>query len=98
MSSNSNKPKASGTRAEVWHGTAVHTSGGLYKKDLFHDGERIRSRAASNAAKKSKNLGNLLAKPGDKFDPKAKAAQARLGKRRTGRAGVRRRGPRIKRG
>ncbi|MGV2435240.1 MAG UNVERIFIED_CONTAM: hypothetical protein LVT10_10460 [Anaerolineae bacterium] len=27
--------KASGTKAEVWHGTAKHTSGGLRKSDLM---------------------------------------------------------------
>ncbi len=27
--------KAVGTKAEVYHGTAKHTSGGLYKKDLM---------------------------------------------------------------
>ena len=27
--------RAVGSRAEVWHGTADHTSGGLHKKDLY---------------------------------------------------------------
>jgi hypothetical protein len=27
--------KATGTRAQVWHGSAKHTSGGLKKKDLM---------------------------------------------------------------
>jgi hypothetical protein len=30
-----NAVKAEGSRAEVWHGTARHTSGGLEKKDLM---------------------------------------------------------------
>ena len=46
-----------GSKAQVWHGTAKHTSGGLTKKDLFQgkDG-RIKSKAASAAAKKNNNL------------------------------------------
>lgn len=46
-----------GTRAQVWHGTADKTSGGLTKKDLFQDKYgNIRSRAASRSAKKNNNL------------------------------------------
>lgn len=29
------KMKANGSKAEVWHGSAKHTSGGLTKKDLM---------------------------------------------------------------
>lgn len=50
--------KTIGSRAEVWHGTAVHTSGGLGKGDLFQDKYgRIRSRRASQVAKRHNNLG-----------------------------------------
>ena len=42
-----------GSRAEVFHGTANQTSGGLTKKDLMMKDGRIVSRAASKAAKKS---------------------------------------------
>jgi len=46
-----------GTRAEVWHGTVDKTSGGLTKSDLFKDKNgRIRSKAASKAAKQNNNL------------------------------------------
>ena len=46
-----------GTRAQVWHGTAKHTSGGLTKSDLFQDKNgRIRSKAASANAKRNNNL------------------------------------------
>ena len=46
-----------GTRAQVWHGTADRTSGGLRKKDLFKsDGGTRRSKKASRSAKKNKNL------------------------------------------
>lgn len=46
--------KKFGTRAEVLHGTAEQTSGGLRKKDLFlneRDG-RIKSKLAVKAAKR----------------------------------------------
>ena len=42
-----------GSRAEVFHGTADATSGGLTKKDLVMKDGRIISKAASKAAKKS---------------------------------------------
>ena len=46
-----------GTRAQVWHGTADRTSGGLRKKDLFKsDAGNLRSKKASRSAKKNKNL------------------------------------------
>ena len=50
--------KTVGTRAQVWHGTAMKTSGGLTKKDLFMKKGRIRSKRASRSAKKNKNLQN----------------------------------------
>ncbi len=42
-----------GSRAEVFHGNADATSGGLAKKDLTMKDGRIISKAASKAAKKS---------------------------------------------
>ena len=42
-----------GSRAEVFHGTADKTSGGLEKKDLMMKDGRIISKAASKASKKS---------------------------------------------
>ena len=42
-----------GSRAEVFHGNATQTSGGLTKKDLKMKDGRIISKAASKAAKKS---------------------------------------------
>ena len=49
--------KTIGSRAEVFHGTALKTSGGLTKKDLFKgkDG-RIKSRKASALAKRNNQL------------------------------------------
>ena len=42
-----------GSRAEVFHGTAKHTAGGLVKKDLVQDKYgNIKSKAAVAAAKK----------------------------------------------
>lgn len=45
-----------GTRAQVWHGTAEKTQGGLRKKDLVMKRGRIRSRKASRSAKRNGNL------------------------------------------
>ena len=45
-----------GTRAQVWHGTAQKTSGGLTKKDLIMKKGRLKSRRASQKAKKNNNL------------------------------------------
>lgn len=46
--------KTVGTRAEVMHGTAHHTSGGLTRKDLkYNKHGRIVSRKASAAGKKA---------------------------------------------
>ena len=45
-----------GTRAQVWHGTADRTSGGLTKNDLFMKNGRLRSKRASRSAKKNQNL------------------------------------------
>jgi hypothetical protein len=68
--------KAVGSRAQVWHGTAHHTSGGLKKSDLFQDDQdRIRSRKLSALAKKSHHLGAYLAKKGSKgFHKREKGA------------------------
>lgn len=46
-----------GTRAEVWHGTAKHTSGGLERKDLFKNKHgRIVSKKKHNTAKRERRL------------------------------------------
>jgi hypothetical protein len=46
-----------GTRAQVWHGTAYKTSGGLTKGDLFQNkAGRIVSRAKHASAKKEMRL------------------------------------------
>lgn len=42
-----------GTKAQVWHGTAKHTSGGLYKKDLMKHKGRIVSKKKHAAGKKA---------------------------------------------
>jgi len=49
--------KTVGHRAEVWHGTALKTSGGLFKKDLLmNKNGRIVSRRKHFTAKKEKRL------------------------------------------
>ena len=46
-----------GTRAQVWHGTAKKTSGGLTKGDLMmNKSGRIVSKAKHNSAKKEMRL------------------------------------------
>jgi hypothetical protein len=46
-----------GSRAQVWHGTACKTSGGLTKKHLLmNKNGRIVSKAKHNTAKKEKRL------------------------------------------
>ena len=46
-----------GSRAEVWHGNAFKTSGGLTKSHLFKNKSgRIVSKAKHNTAKKDKRL------------------------------------------
>jgi hypothetical protein len=46
-----------GSRAQVWHGTAFKTSGGLKKSDLMQNkAGRIVSRAKHNTAKKDNRL------------------------------------------
>lgn len=49
----SDKLKAVGSKAEVFHGTAKHTSGGLKKKDLMKHHGRIISRKKHAAGKKA---------------------------------------------
>ncbi len=45
---------AVGSKAQVWHGTARHTSGGLHKKDLMRTKSgRIVSRRKHNLGKKA---------------------------------------------
>lgn len=55
-----------GTKAQVWHGTAKHTSGGLKKKDLMkHKGKIVSRRkhaAGLKAIKKLRKLGYVAKK------------------------------------
>ncbi len=57
MASNNIMNKTTGTRAEVYHGNAKHTSGGLVKSDLkLNKRGEIVSVKASNVAKKNNQL------------------------------------------
>ena len=52
-----------GTRQQVYSGIAKQTAGGLKKKDLFLDGNVIKSKKASKSAKNnSKQLGGARTK------------------------------------
>jgi hypothetical protein len=69
--------KRVGSRAQVMHGTAHHTSGGLTKKDLkMNKWGRIVSKAKSAKAKKE----NRLAKMGYKTE-KGKFGVVKTGKK-----------------
>ena len=60
----SDKIKAVGSKAEVFHGSARHTSGNLHKKDLMRHKDRIISRKKHAAGKKAiKHLFALGYKP-----------------------------------
>lgn len=51
------KVPATGSKAQVWHGSAKHTSGGLTRKDLMKHKGRIVSRKKHALGKKAfKNL------------------------------------------
>ena len=72
-----------GSRASVYHGNAVKTSGGLTKKDLRKNKHgRIVSAKASKSAKKNKNLGSFKAKKGDPFGPNKREKKSKSKKRR----------------
>ena len=54
MSGGAKKLPAVGTKAQVWHGSAKHTSGGLTRKDLMKTKKgRIVSRRKHAAGKKA---------------------------------------------
>jgi len=58
------KIKAVGTKAEVFHGTARHTSGNLHKKDLMkHKGRIVSRRKHAQGLKAIKRLFALGYKP-----------------------------------
>ena len=70
--------KTIGSRAEVWHGTAKKTSGGLTKKDLKKNKYgKIVSKKMSNRAKKEKRL--------EKAGYKTKKGKFKLFKKKKGR-------------
>jgi len=91
-----------GTRAQVWHGTADRTSGGLKKADLVMKNGRIKSKRASRSAKKNQNLKNAgwTFKKGEfgavRMDEKEVAKKKKTGskgkKRSSKRRGSKRRG------
>jgi hypothetical protein len=56
-----------GSYAQVMHGTATHTSGGLTEKDLeYNKNGKIVSKKRAAAARRNKNLGKCLVKKGSK--------------------------------
>jgi hypothetical protein len=88
------KIKATGSKAEVFHGTAKHTSGGLHKKDLMKHKGRIISRKKHAAGKKAikhlKSLGYIAKKGTFKLFRKSmahKKTAKKHGKRHTRKRG-----------
>ena len=77
--------RALGSRAEVWHGNAKHTSGGLEKKHLMMNKRgRIVSRKKHATAKKQKRL--------EKAGFKAKKGTFKLFKKSDGKTRRKRKG------
>jgi hypothetical protein len=86
------KIKAVGSKAEVFHGTAKHTSGGLHKKDLMKHKGRIVSRRKHEQGKKAiKRLFALGYKP-KKGTFKAMRKSMVDGRKHKGRRHTRKRG------
>jgi hypothetical protein len=85
------KIKATGSKAEVFHGTAKHTSGGLKKKDLMKHKGRIISRKKHAAGKKAikhlRALGYIAKKGTFKLMRKSMAHGKKHGKRHTRKRG-----------
>ena len=83
-----------GSRAQVMHGNAKHTSGGLVKSDLKYSHGNIVSRKKSDDAKKHNRLlahgyGYLKGKFGMKrVEPSSKKKKGRKGKTRKHRGGA----------
>lgn len=83
----SDKMKATGSRAEVYHGTARHTAGNLKKKDLMMHKGRIVSRKAHAAGKKAikrlRALGYVAKKGTFKLFRKGDAKKSRKSSKRS---------------
>lgn len=86
------KIKAVGSKAQVFHGTAKHTSGGLRKKDLMKRKGRIISRrkyeAGKRAIKHLRSMGFIAKKGTFKLFKKIPVSSKRRHTRRGGAAGV----------
>lgn len=74
-----------GSRAQVWHGTAHQTPGGLKKSDLKMHNGRIVSRKKSELAKTQKHLkGHLQPKGSGVFGTVTKKGRKRGTRKRKG--------------
>lgn len=71
-----------GSRAQVFHGTAKRTSGGLVKKDLCRNKHgRIVSCKKQKLARSQKNLGKHLRRKGSKGFGPATAKKSKVARR-----------------
>ena len=74
-----------GSRAQVWHGTAYQTPGGLKKSDLKMANGRLVSRKKSELAKTQKHLkGHLQPKGSGVFGTVTKKGRKRGTRKRKG--------------
>ena len=79
--------KATGSRAEVYHGNAIHTTGGLTKAQLIKNKwGRIVSRKKQGLAKKQNHLKGFTARKG-KFGPHRTRKHHKRGRKVRGGAG-----------
>ena len=77
--------KLEGSRAQVWHGTAHETAGGLKKSDLKMHNGHIVSRKKSELAKTQKHLkGHLQPKGSGVFGTVTKKGRKRGTRKRKG--------------
>ena len=84
----SDKKLAVGSRAQVMHGTADHTSGGLKKSDLkYNEYGKIVSKAASAAGRKAyaRNKDKMATPYGRKRTSSKRRSSRRSAKRRSSR-------------
>ena len=78
-----------GSRAQVWHGTAYKTAGGLKKDDLkMHNGRIVSKKASKNASAQKHLKGFLQPKGSGVFGTVSKKGKGRKGTRK--RKGTRR--------
>ena len=73
-----------GSRAQVWHGTAYKTAGGLKKDDIkMHNGRLVSKKASKNASSQKHLKGFLQPKGSGVFGTFSKKGKGRKGRKGT---------------